>query len=185
MRSYKLTNVCMTVFLIWKWVMISSEEWLLRIKSLINMNDRTVQSMGLVFWVQCKELGEFKLKLVETAGILTNPKDPIFSSSLSVCAHLYQNSGDLCSSRSQVSPKIQTWTSCGQVFLCYWLTSASGFRDPLGAALAFRWQPFQVLCQLMESSTESCHLQNRSLGIPKIGMPLYSHDELVTWDHTS
>ena len=72
------------------------------------MNDRTVQSMGLIFWVQCKQLGEFKLKLVETAGILTNPKDPIFSSSLSVCAHLYQNSGDLCSSRSQVSPKIQT-----------------------------------------------------------------------------
>ena len=47
-------------------------------------------------------------------------------------------------------------------------------------SLAFRWQPFQVLCQLMESSTEVCHLKNRSLGIPKIGMPLYSHDELVT-----
>ena len=58
--------------------------------------------------------------------------------------------------------------------------SASSFRDTGGAALAFRWQPFQVLCQLMESSTEACHLKNRSLGIPKIGMPLYSHDELVT-----
>ena len=54
MRSYKLTNVCMTVFLIWKWVMRSSEEWVLRVKSLIKMSDRTVQSMGLIFWVQCK-----------------------------------------------------------------------------------------------------------------------------------
>ena len=44
---------------------------MLRIKSLINMNDRTVQSMGLVFWVQCKELGEFKTKPIETTGILT------------------------------------------------------------------------------------------------------------------
>ena len=54
------------------------------------------------------------------------------------------------------------------------------FRDTGGAALVFKRQTFQVLCQLMESSTEACHLQNRSLGIPKIGMPLYSHDELVT-----
>ena len=51
--------------------MRSSEEWLLRIKSLINMNDRTVQSMGLVFWVQCKELGEFKTNPIETTAILT------------------------------------------------------------------------------------------------------------------
>ena len=54
MRSYKLTNVCMTIFLIWKWVMRSSEEWVLRVKSLIKMSDRTVQSMGLIFWVKCK-----------------------------------------------------------------------------------------------------------------------------------
>ena len=59
------------------------------------------------------------------------------------------------------------------------------FRDTGGAALAFKRQTFQVLCQLIESSTEACHLKNRSLSIPKIGMPLYSHDELVTWDHTS
>ena len=44
---------------------------MLRIKSLINMNDRSVQSMGLVFWVQCKELGEFKTKPIETTAILT------------------------------------------------------------------------------------------------------------------
>jgi len=44
---------------------------LLRIKSLINMNDRTVQSMGLIFCLQCKELGEFKTKPIETAAILT------------------------------------------------------------------------------------------------------------------
>ena len=114
-----------------------------------------------------------------------DPKDPSFSSSLSVCAHLHQVSGDLCSSRSEGSSKIESWTSCGQVFLCCWLISVSSFRDTGGAALAFNRQPFQVLCQLMESSTEACHLKNRSLGIPKIGMPLYSHDELVTWDHTS
>ena len=54
MRPYKLTNVCMTIFLIWKWVMRSSEEWVLRVKSLIKMSDRTVQSMGLIFWVKCK-----------------------------------------------------------------------------------------------------------------------------------
>ena len=51
--------------------MRSSEEWLLRIKSLINMNDRTVQSMGLIFYLQCKELGDFKTKPIETSGILT------------------------------------------------------------------------------------------------------------------
>ena len=112
-------------------------------------------------------------------------KDPSFSSSLSVCAHLHQVSGDLCSSRSEGSSKIESWTSCGQVFLCCWLISVSSFRDTGGAALAFNLQPFQVLCQLMESSTEACHLKNRSLGIPKIVMPLYSHDELVTWDYTS
>ena len=44
---------------------------MLRIKSLINMNDRTVQSMGLVFWVQCKELGEFKTKPIKATGIQT------------------------------------------------------------------------------------------------------------------
>ena len=44
---------------------------MLRIKSLINMNDRTVQSMGLIFCLQCKELGEFKTKPIETTGILT------------------------------------------------------------------------------------------------------------------
>mgnify|MGYP007014488441 FL=1 len=44
---------------------------MLRIKSLINVNDRSVQSMGLVFWVQCKELGEFKTKPIETTAILT------------------------------------------------------------------------------------------------------------------
>ena len=44
---------------------------MLRIKSLINMNDRTVQSMGLIFCFQCKELGEFKTKPIETTGILT------------------------------------------------------------------------------------------------------------------
>jgi hypothetical protein len=51
--------------------MTSSEEWLLRIKSLINMNDRTVQIMGLIFCFQCKELGEFNIKPIETSGKLT------------------------------------------------------------------------------------------------------------------
>ena len=36
-----------------------------------NVNDRSVQSMGLVFWVQCKELGEFKTKPIETTEIQT------------------------------------------------------------------------------------------------------------------